>query len=85
MLAAAPAGRVGPGVISYHHPSLLQVPKTLLQVATETLSHRTTFKEMSENDKKRNCRSGNGAYEKNSNRKPVTEAAVILGKKASGG
>lgn len=36
-LAAAPAGRVGPGVITNHHSSLLKVPKTILQVATETL------------------------------------------------
>lgn len=37
-LAAAPTGRVGPGIIANHHPSLLKVPKTLLQIATETLS-----------------------------------------------
>lgn len=30
VLTAAPAGRVGSGIVSNHHPSLLEVPKTLL-------------------------------------------------------
>lgn len=37
-LAAAPAGRVGPSIISNHHPSLFKVLETLLQVTTEALS-----------------------------------------------
>lgn len=37
-VAAAPAGGVGPGIVSNHYPSLLKVLETLLQVATETLS-----------------------------------------------
>ena len=41
-LAVAPAGRVGPGIVTNHHPSLLQVLKTLLQVVTETLSGKNT-------------------------------------------
>lgn len=40
-LAAATAGRVGPGIVANHHPSFLKVPKTLLQIATETLSWQT--------------------------------------------
>lgn len=39
-LAAAAAGRVSPGVVTNHHASLLKVPKTLLQVATETLKRK---------------------------------------------
>lgn len=42
-LAAAPAGRVGPGIITDHHPSLLKVPEALLQVVTETLSKEKYF------------------------------------------
>lgn len=38
VLAAAPTGGVGPGVVANHDASLFQAPKTLLQVATETLS-----------------------------------------------
>lgn len=37
-LAAAPAGGVGPGVVTNYNSSLLKVPKTVLQVVTETLS-----------------------------------------------
>lgn len=39
--AAAPAGGMGPGIVADHHASLLKVRKTLLQVATETLSRKT--------------------------------------------
>lgn len=41
--AAAPAGGVGPGIVTNHHPSLLKVPKTLLQIVTETLSGKTDW------------------------------------------
>lgn len=43
-LAAAPAGRVGTSVVPDHHPLLFEVPNTLLQVATETLSGRNNRK-----------------------------------------
>lgn len=45
--AAAAAGWVGPGVIADHHASLLQVRKTLLKVAAETLSGETDEAEFS--------------------------------------
>lgn len=41
VLAVAPAGGVGPGIVANHYPSLFKAPKTLLQVATETLSGKT--------------------------------------------
>lgn len=39
--AAATTGWMGPGIVANHHASLLQVRKTLLKVATETLSRKT--------------------------------------------
>lgn len=48
MLAAAPAGRVGASVVPNHHPSLFEVPNTLLQVATETLSGRKRLEDTRE-------------------------------------
>lgn len=47
-LAAAPAGRVGASVVPNHHPSLFEVPNTLLQVATETLSGRKRLEDTRE-------------------------------------
>lgn len=40
-LAAPAAGGVGPGVVANNYPSLLEAPKTVLQVATEALSGET--------------------------------------------
>lgn len=54
LLAAAPAGRVGPSVVPNHHTSLFKVPNTLLQVATETLTRKVwTF--MKVKRKKQTC------------------------------
>lgn len=41
VLAAAPTGGVGPGVVANHDASLFQASTTLLQVATETLLGKT--------------------------------------------
>lgn len=41
VFAAAPAGGMGPGIVANHHASLLNVRKTLLQIAAETLSRHT--------------------------------------------
>lgn len=44
LLAAAPAGRVGSVIVADHHSSLLEVPKMVLQVATEALSRENNTK-----------------------------------------
>lgn len=48
--AAASAGGVSTSVVANHHPAFLQVPETLLQIATETLSARKTQRHLGNRD-----------------------------------